>query len=190
MCTEPGQYCSHVTFYVYILMKIVGKLTGTRTGRHWLGKGGLSPLYTFRLIRIKCKWAWQQRTLTWIRIERFPGRWQMCPSCSKYPHLSTLPLVTRPGGSGPCVSLSSLVAAGLWCDKRSVWDTWPVLVLTLLGPISGHTRLSCYPVSPPPAPVTMRHMGLCVVWSPSALSSAFLLKLWTISLCISPDMDM
>ena len=135
-------------------MKIVGKLTGTRTGRLGLGKGGLSPLYTFRLIRIKCKWAWQQRTLTWIRIERFPGRWQMCPSCSKYPHLSTLPLVTRPGRSGQCVSLSSLVAAGL---------VWQEICL-------GH--LAC--VNPPPSQATpgflvtpcLRHLHQwpCVTW--------------------------
>ena len=40
--------------------------------------------------RIKCKWAWQQRTLTWIRIERFPGRWQMCPSPPHNIHISQL----------------------------------------------------------------------------------------------------
>ena len=165
-------------------MKIVGKLTGTRTGRHWLGKGGLSPLYTFRLIRIKCKWAWQQRTLTWIRIERFPGRWQMCPSCSKYPHLSTLPLVTRPGGSGPCVSLSSLVAAGLWCDKRSVWDTWPVLTLLHLRP---HQAFLLLRVSATCTSDHASHGALCGVVTICPLS-AFLLKLWTISPCISPDM--
>ena len=84
--------------------------------------------------RIKCKWAWQQRTLTWIRIERFPGRWQMCPSPPHNIHISQLFPWSREQAAVARISLSSLAAGGQCRDNKRISEL-PLMQVTLQGKI-------------------------------------------------------